>query len=68
MACTEASRSGGGCDLFVRISEGDSSAFAELMSVALPDCVDIDSCPEQLIYSCEMTDSQLSALSSMMGR
>ena len=67
MACTEASRAGGGCDLMVRISEGDSSAFSELMSAALSECVAINSCPTQLVYSCEMTDEQVAALTAMMG-
>tara|TARA_B110001452_G_scaffold73057_1_gene59110 strand:+ start:1952 stop:2110 length:159 start_codon:yes stop_codon:yes gene_type:complete len=51
----------------VRISEGDSSAFSELMSVALDECVGISSCPTQLVYSCEMTDEQVAALAAMMG-
>ena len=67
VACTEASRAGDGCALMVRISEGDSSAFSELMSVALDECVGISSCPTQLVYSCEMTDEQVAALAAMMG-
>ena len=55
--CTETSLAGGGCAIMEALLQGVSSAYDDLMAVALDSCEGLSGCGDQLMYACDLSYS-----------